>query len=64
MDFGGKKSQLEKLKRTIYPTNKAEREKRLRQYRDIGIFVASIVLVGLFEKKIVKLLSVDKSDLA
>lgn len=53
----------ERLKKSVYPTNKSEREKRIKQYRDVSIFVLSIVLVSVFEKKIQNLLKVDKSEL-
>ncbi|CAD8094472.1 unnamed protein product [Paramecium primaurelia] len=68
MQFGKQKgiqqgTSWEKLKKSIYPTNKAEREKRIKQFRDIGIFLASIMIVSVFEKKIQNLLKVDKSEI-
>ncbi|CAD8191658.1 unnamed protein product [Paramecium pentaurelia] len=60
---GSSGSTWEKLKKSVYPTNKAEREKRKKQFLDVAIFVASIVVVSVFEKRIQTLLKVDKSEL-
>ena len=57
MNFGKPKSASsgstwDQLKKSIYPTGKAEREKRKKQFLDVAIFVASIVVVSVFEKRI------------
>lgn len=51
------------LKKKLLPASLQERKKRLAQYRDVTLFVVSIGLVTIFEKRLQKWLTVDKSEL-
>jgi hypothetical protein len=59
----GTSGRFDLIKNFFYPSGRQERSKRMKQYKDISLFVGSILLVTVFEKQIQKLLQVDKSEL-
>eukprot|EP01017_Pseudomicrothorax_dubius_P038273 TRINITY_DN5708_c0_g1_i2.p1 TRINITY_DN5708_c0_g1~~TRINITY_DN5708_c0_g1_i2.p1 ORF type:complete len:101 (+),score=27.98 TRINITY_DN5708_c0_g1_i2:105-407(+) len=52
-----------KISNWILPTTRRERQRRMVQYKDVGLFVLFTTLVIVFEAKITKLITVDEESL-
>lgn len=51
------------LKEFFIPATRKDRQKRIKQYKDVLVFVAAIFVMSTFESKIEKILSVDPNEL-
>lgn len=65
-DNKSKKTQIlgyfKQAKEFIVPSSKKDKQKRLKQYKDIVFFVTAIGLISIFQSKIEKLLTVDTNE--
>lgn len=50
------------VKEFFVPTTRKDKQKRIKQYRDVFVFLAAILIMSTCESKIEKLLSVDPSE--
>ncbi len=50
------------VKEFFIPTTRKDRQKRIKQYKDVLIFLTAIFVMSTFESKIEKILSVDPSE--
>lgn len=53
---------LSTLKTIIIPVTKKEKMKRMKQIKDITLFVSAITLLIVFQKKIEKLITVNPEE--
>eukprot|EP00825_Cyclidium_porcatum_P021474 TRINITY_DN23938_c0_g1_i2.p2 TRINITY_DN23938_c0_g1~~TRINITY_DN23938_c0_g1_i2.p2 ORF type:complete len:123 (-),score=42.11 TRINITY_DN23938_c0_g1_i2:142-510(-) len=53
-----------KIKSYVLPSSIKERKNRITQYKDIGLFVASVSLLIVLQKQVRKLLSIEQSKVA
>ena len=61
---GNKSSEtVSKLKAWLWPKTTESRQVRITQYKDIGIFIGSIVAIWLLEDRIRDLLEIDTDEL-
>lgn len=51
------------LKEFFIPVTRKDRQKRVKQYKDVLVFLAAIFVMSTFESKIEKILSVDPSEI-
>ena len=50
------------VKEFFIPVTRKDRQKRIKQYKDVLVFLTAIFVMSTFESKIEKLLSVDHSE--
>jgi len=52
-----------KLKYWVLPPTSDKRKERISQYKNIGIFITSILIISTFEDKIKNFLEIETDDL-
>lgn len=57
------KALVKKVKEFIIPPTKKDKVRRAKQFKDVGIFLASIAIIYVFQKKIEKLITVNPEEL-
>lgn len=57
------KQYLQSFKEFLIPTTKKDKQKRIKQYKDVLIFLGAILIMTTFESKIEKILSVDPNEI-
>lgn len=50
------------LKEFLVPATRKDRQKRIKQYKDVLVFLTAIFVMSTFESKIEKWISVDTSE--
>lgn len=50
------------VKEFFVPSTRKDKQKRIKQYKDVLVFLAAILIMSTCESKIEKLLSVDPSE--
>ena len=50
------------FKEFFVPITRKERQKRIKQYKDVLVFLTAIFVMSTFESKIERILSVDPSE--
>ena len=60
----GWKAKYSQLKNWLYPATKDKRKERMGQYKDLSIFLGSILAVVIFEDKIKNFLEIETDEIS
>lgn len=57
------KKNFYRLKYWLLPPTTDRRKERIEQYKDLGIFIAAVAVVAVFEDRIKNFLDIETNDL-